>query len=93
MKLRIKVEFWAVGQKTKKVKTVTAPVKVGEVEGFEDSRTSWVIDEAGENCVKVSYRCYDGTVAKTWELKANDEFFYRPMSFDGGNQYTIKLIK
>lgn len=92
MKLRITVEFWAVGQKTKKVKTIKAPLKVGEVEGFEDSRIFWVIEEAEENYAKVSFRRYDGTVVKTWELRDKDEYFYRPMSFDGGNQYTLKLI-
>ena len=34
MKLKIVDEFWAVGKKTKKVKTVKAQIKVGIIEGI-----------------------------------------------------------
>lgn len=91
MKIKITVESWAVGFKPKKIRKVTAPLQVGEIKGFEDNRTSWVIEEVGENYAKLSFRRYDGTVVRTWELEKYDEYFFRPMSFDGGEQYIISM--
>lgn len=93
MKLRITDYFWAVGKKTKKVKTVYAPLVVGHIKEMDNnSGCRWHIDEVGENFVKVTYIRHDGVTIKDWTIEKGKGEIWRPRSFDGGHEYRLKLV-
>ena len=48
MKLKITDDFWAVGHRTKRVKTVYAPLVVGPIKGLEED-TGYCVKKEGEN--------------------------------------------
>lgn len=93
MKLKIVDEFWAVGKKAKKVKTVKAPIKVGIIDGIGAGGSYWTIDDVRDDSVKVSYYRRDGKLLKSWSVTKEKGGFYRPRSVDGGHQYTLKLVR
>ncbi|MGN0114761.1 MAG: hypothetical protein ACI396_05500 [Acutalibacteraceae bacterium] len=93
MKLKIVDEFWAVGRRTKKVKTVRAPLAVGKIEGLGSGGSYWNIDEIGDDFVKISYIRHDGEVINNWTVTKGNGEFYRPRSMDAGHQYTLKLVR
>ena len=92
MKLKITDDFWAVGKKTRRVKTVYAPLEVGQIKDMGDI-TTWYIDEVSEEHVKISVIRHDGETIKTWKIKEGKGEFWHPRSFDAGHEYTIKLVR
>lgn len=92
MKLKITNYFWAVGRRTKKVKTVYAPLKVGEINGV-DKVCTWRIDEVGEGYAKVSCIRHDGVPIKSWTVEKGKTEYWRPRSMDAGYEHTIKLVR
>ena len=92
MKLKIEDYFWAVGKRTKKVKTVRVPLKVGEIKALDNTCT-WQIHEVGEDFVKVSVVRPDGETIKTFTVTKDKDEYWRPRSMDGGHEYTLKLVR
>ena len=92
MKLKIEDYFWAVGKRTRKVKTVRVPLEVGPIKNF-DIVTTWQIDEVSEDSVKVSVIRHDGETIKTFTVTKGKGEYWRPRSMDGGHEYTLKLVR
>lgn len=92
MKLKITDYFWAVGKKTKKMRTVRVPLREGVVKGF-DTPSTWQIDEVGEDSVKLSVIRHDGEVIKTFTVEKGKTEVWRPRSFDAGHIYKMKLVR
>ena len=92
MKLKIEDYFWAVGKRTRKVKTVRVPLEVGPIKNF-DIGTTWQIDEVSEDSVKVSVIRHDGETIKTFTVTKGKGEYWRPRSMDGGHEYTLKLVR
>lgn len=93
MKLKITDYFWAVGKKTKKVKTVYAPLKVGVIKGMKDVACTWQIHEVGEDYVKLLVIRHDGVTIKSWNIQKGKREYWRPRSCDGGHEYQMKLVR
>ena len=91
MKLKITDYFWAVGRKTRKVKTVCVPLAVGPIEDF-DVGCTWQIDEVNEKSVKLSVIRHDGVIIKTFTIEDGKNEYWRPRSMDAGHEYTMKLV-
>ncbi len=92
MKLKITDDFWAVGRKTKRVKTLRVPLKVGPIKKF-DVGCTWHIDEVSENAVKVSVIRRDGETIKNFTIEKGKGAYWRPRSMDAGHEYTIELVR
>ena len=92
MKLKIEDYFWAVGKRTRKVKTVRVPLEVGPIKNF-DIGTIWQIDEVSGDSVKVSVIRHDGETIKTFTVTKDKNEYWRPRSMDGGHEYTLKLVR
>ena len=92
MKLRLTDYFWAVGRRTRRVRTVRAPLNVGPVKNFDD-RCTWHIDEVGEDYAKLSVIRHDGEVIKTFTVEKDKGNYWRPRSMDGGHEYTLKPVR
>ena len=92
MKLKIVEYFWAVGKRTRKVKTLRVPLKVGPIKNF-DVGCTWQIDEVNENSVIVSVIRRDGEKIKTFTVEKGMGAYWRPRSMDAGHQYTMKLVR
>ena len=91
MRLKITDYIWAVGHKTRKVKTVYAPLKVGVIEGV-DALCPWQIDEVGKDTATVSVIRHDGVKIKTFHVEKGKEEYWRPLAMDAGHAYKIKLV-
>ena len=92
MKLKIIDHFWAVGKRTRRVKTVRVPLKVGPIKNL-DVGCTWQIDEVSENEVKVSVIRHDGETIKTFTVEKGKNNYWRPRSMDAGHEYTMKLVR
>ena len=92
MKLKIQERFWAVGRRTRRVKTVRVPLKVGTIKNF-DVGCTWQIDEVSENSVKLSVIRRDGETIKTFTVEKEKGAYWRPRSMDAGYEYIIKLVR
>ena len=92
MKLKITDYFWAVGRRTRKFKTVRVPLEVGPVKGL-DTVSTWQIDEVGEDFVKLSVIRHDGETIKTFTVTKEKSEYWRPLSMDGGHEYTMELVR
>lgn len=91
MKLKITDSIWSVGSKTRKVKTVYAPLVVGPIAGI-DGVSTWQIDAVGKAEVQVSIIRHDGTTIKTFTVQKGKGERWRPRSMDGGHIYSMKLV-
>ncbi|MBQ2988096.1 MAG: hypothetical protein IKM00_02995 [Clostridia bacterium] len=92
MKLKITDYFWAVGCRTKKVKTVYAPLKVGPIPAMGEV-TRWQIDEVGDGFAKLSVIRHDGATIRTFTVEKGKEAGWYPRSMDAGHRYTMKLVR
>ncbi len=92
MKLKITYYFWAVGKKTRRVKTVRANLKVGPIKNF-DVGAKWQIDEVNENSAKVSVVRHDGEIIKTFDVEKGKGNYWRPFSMDGGHEYRMEIVR
>ena len=92
MKLKITDYFWAVGRRTRRVKTVRVPLEVGPIKNFDD-RCTWQIDEVNENEVKLSVVRHDGETIKKFTVGKGKGNYWRPRSMDAGHEYTMKLVR
>lgn len=91
MKLRIIDEFWAVGQKTRRVGKMLKPLCAGRIEGQHGC--FWMLSDVRKGSAHVAYHRADGTLIREWDLKKGEKVLYRPRSFDGGHQYTLKIVR
>ena len=57
MKLKITDDFWAVGHKTKRVKTIYAPLVIGPIEGLGDKGGYRIKKEGDDYIVQESTSC------------------------------------
>lgn len=92
MKLKITEYFWAVGKKTRRVKSIRAPLVIGPIKN-DDVGYIWQIDEVSENKVMVSVICRDGEKIKTFTVEKGKGAYWRPFSMDGGHEYIMKLVR
>ena len=90
MKLRIIDEFWAVGKKTRRVGKMLKPLCAGRIEGQHGC--FWMLSDVRKDSEHVAYHRADGTLIREWDLKKGEKVLYRPRSFDGGHQYTLKIV-
>lgn len=91
MKLRIIDEFWAVGKKTRRVGKMLKPLCAGRIEGQHGC--FWMLSDVRKDSAHVAYHRADGTLIREWDLKKGEKVLYRPRSFDGGHQYTLKIVR
>lgn len=91
MKLRIIDEFWAVGKKTRRVGKMLKPLCAGRIEGQHGC--FWMLSDVQKDSAHVAYHRADGTLIREWDLKKGEKVLYRPRSFDGGHQYTLKIVR
>lgn len=91
MKLRIIDEFWAVGKKTRRVGKMLKPLCAGRIEG--QYGCFWMLSDVRKDSAHVAYHRADGTLIREWDLKKGEKVLYRPRSFDGGHQYTLKIVR
>ena len=96
MKLKITEEAWGINHRTgkssvRKTDEKTFDCVAGELPPFETGRRSFTIDEVTEEGITLSVHCANEKYNKTWKLKKGEGAFYRPMSMDGGYQYTFKV--
>lgn len=91
MKLKVIEYFWAVGRKTKRVKTIRVPLIVGPIKHFGDG-CMWQIDEVNETNVKVSVVRRDGKIMKQFIIEKGKKNYWRPRSMDAGNEYVMQLV-
>ena len=96
MKLQIIEEAWGIDHRTgsssvRKTDDKTFDCVPGDLPTFEKGRRNFSIDEVTEDGITVSVHCTNEKYNKTWTLKKGDSEFYRPMSMDGGYQYTFTL--
>lgn len=92
MKLKIIDYFWAVGKRTRKVKTIRVPLKVGPIKNF-DIGCTWQIDEVNDNSVKVSIVCHDHSILKQFVIEKGKKNYWRPRSMDAGHEYIMQLVR
>lgn len=90
MRLRIIDEFWAVGKKTRRVGKMLKPLCAGRIEGQHGC--FWMLSDVRKDSAHVAYHRADGTLIREWDLKKGEKVLYRPRSFDGGHQYTLKIV-
>lgn len=91
MKLRIIDEFWAVGKKTRRAGKMLKPLCAGRIEGQHGC--FWMLSDVRKDSAHVAYHRADGTLIREWDLKKGEKVLYRPRSFDGGHQYTLKIVR
>ena len=91
MKLRIIDEFWAVGKKTRRVGKMLKPLCAVRIEGQHGC--FWMLSDVRKDSAHVAYHRADGTLIREWDLKKGEKVLYRPRSFDGGHQYTLKIVR
>ena len=91
MKLRIIDEFWAVGKKTRRVGKMLKPLCAGRIEGQHGC--FWMLSDVRKDSAHVTYHRADGTLIREWDLKKGEKVLYRPRSFGGGHQYTLKIVR
>ena len=91
MKLRIIDEFWAGGKKTRRVGKMLKPLCAGRIEGQHGC--FWMLSDVRKDSAHVAYHRADGTLIREWDLKKGEKVLYRPRSFDGGHQYTLKIVR
>ena len=53
----------------------------------------WMLSDVREDSAHVAYHRADGTLIREWDLKKGEKVLYRPRSFDGGHQYTLKIVR
>ena len=89
MKLKIIEYFWAVGKKTKRVKTYKFKLSENIV-NFQLNRlpVSAIIKE---DVVNIEISNCDGKLIRSIKLKKGEQSYYRPMSMDAGYEYIFKL--
>lgn len=95
MKLKITEEAWGInhrsgGSSIRKTDEKTYDCVIGELPPFKNGKL-FVIDEVTEDSVTFSVHCANEKYNKTWTLKKGESQFYRPLSMDGGYQYTFKV--
>lgn len=95
MKMKITEEAWGINHRTGKSNVRKTDEKsfdciAGESVVFETGRRSFTVDAVTAESVTLSVHCANVKYNKTWELKKGEGAFYRPMSMDGGYQYTFK---
>ena len=93
VKLKIIDEAWAVGKKTRRVKTLLIPLTVGETNKIQQHGPNIIIDEITDGKVTVSFCRDDQTRVKTVTVSRKNSAFWRPRSMDAGHQYTVKLVR
>lgn len=53
----------------------------------------WMLSDVRKDSAHVAYHRADGTLIREWDLKKGEKVLYRPRSFDGGHQYTLKIVR
>ncbi len=92
MKLRIIDEFLGCGQKNAaRGKKMLKPLCAGRIEGQHGC--FWMLSDVRKDSAHVAYHRADGTLIREWDLKKGEKVLYRPRSFDGGHQYTLKIVR
>lgn len=59
---------------------------------FGKGKRQFVIEETGENYIRLAVICADERYNKAWIIKKDEDVRYRPRSFDGGYFYDFSLI-
>lgn len=52
-----------------------------------------MLSDVRKDSAHVAYHRADGTLIREWDLKKGEKVLYRPRSFDGGHQYTLKIVR
>lgn len=91
MKLKVITYFWAVGKRTKRIKTNKYK--------FDDNYVSFVLNRLpskaslGESVATIEINNLNGELIKTISLKKGEKAYYRPLSMDGGYEYIFKICR
>lgn len=97
MKLIVKTTSWGINRKSGKYKERvcgknTFICKTGELDSLSNAGRRFLINETGDDYIKLSVLCANSAHNKEWLIKKGEELRYRPRSFDGGYFYDFKLI-
>ena len=97
MKIRIEEEMWGINSRTgkssvRKILSTTIPCEIGLINIVFNNERRFIIDKIDNEEVTITMKCKNEKFNKTWIVTNVEGVFYRPLSFDGGYQYRIKLI-
>lgn len=96
MKLKIKEEMWGINHRSgahsvHKTDEKAFDCVVGALPPFPKGRRCFFIDEVTDDGITLSVHYENEKYNKSWTLKKGEGAFYRPMSMDGGYQYSLKV--
>lgn len=97
MKVKITETAWGInrvsgGYKESVIEKESFDCVCGTLPKFGRGKRQFVIEEVGEDYIKLAVICVDKRYNKSWIIKKGDEVRYRSRSFDGGFFYDFSLV-
>lgn len=91
MKLKVVTYFWAVGKKTRRIKSDKYKLSENPIDFKLNQLPATAVLK--DNMITIEVRNYKNDLIKTIEFEVERKYYYRPLSMDAGYEFVFKTCR